>query len=76
MVNLNLTYMVARTSRMVRLTCMTMSMYSSAKNLAAKLMITRSIVGTNTVSKLLMIGLPRVTSATMAFMLLMVDLHI
>ena len=76
MIDFNLTYMVARTSKMVRLTCMTMSMYSSAKNRAAKLMITRSIVGTKTVSKLLMIGLPRVTSATMAFMLLIVDLHI
>ena len=70
------TYMVARTKRMVRLTWMTMSMYSSAKNLAVKLMITRRMVGTKTVNKLLIIGLPRVTSATMAFILLMVDLQI
>ena len=45
---------------------MTISMYSSAKTLAVKLMITRSKVGTNTVSKLLAIDLPRVTSTTMA----------
>ena len=55
---------------------MTMSMYSSEKNLAAKLMITRSIVGTKTVNKLLMIGLSKVPSTTMTFILLMVDLHI
>ena len=60
------TYKVASTKRMVRLTWMTMSMYSSAKTLAVKLMMTRSKVGTNTVSKLLIIGLPRVTSTTMA----------
>ena len=39
-------------------------------------MIRRSIVGTNTVKKVLMIGLPRVTSTMMALMFSMVDLHI
>ena len=70
------TYMVAKTSRMVRLTWMTISIYSSAKNLAVKLMMTRRIVGTNRVSRLLMMGLPKVTSTMIAFMLLMIDLHI
>ena len=68
--------MVAKTSRMVRLTWMTMSMYSSAKKREVKLMMTRRMVGTNTVNKLLMMGRPRVTSATMAFISWMVDLHI
>ena len=45
-------------------------------DLAAKLMLTRRMVGTNTVSKLLMMGLPRVTSATMASVLWTVDLYI
>ena len=55
---------------------MTMSMYSSVKNLAVKLMARRSIVGTNTVSRLPMIGLPKVTSTTMDFISWVVDLHI
>ena len=41
-----------------------------------KLIFTKSIVGTNTVNKLLIIGLPIVTSTTIAFNLSIFDLHI
>ena len=45
-------------------------------SLAVKLIFTKSIVGTNTVNKLLIIGLPIVTSTTIAFNLSIFDLHI
>ena len=69
-------YIVASTRRTVRLTSMTISMWSAAKTLVVKLMVSRRIVGTKTVSKLLIIGLPNITSTIMAFFVSMLDLHI
>ena len=48
----------------------------SLGSLAVKLIITKSIVGTNTVNILLIIGLPIVTSTTIALNLSIFDLHI